>query len=213
MGRFPAFVATTSHSDSSPRLPRHSCVSCRGYRSRGREEVSQVPGVPQCKRAPIRGPGEAQQRVARVWPCWVLASDSATSSPLAEQTAFETHETAHSLPVYASRRRSPDAAQHSVPAGAYPLPGGVLNRWAPIEVSKVDSTFLHLPLPRGFAWRTALLVVPAGAPPTPSQDAAHRRMLAHPRFHGLIAHPNGVDVAGSAYCVLRPIVITSIGSS
>jgi hypothetical protein len=57
-------------------------------------------------------------------------------------------------PVYASRRRSPDAAQHSVPAGGQPWPDGTCTHGAASRTSISTSSSL---LP-DLAWRTPVQV-------------------------------------------------------
>jgi len=69
------------------------------------------------------------------------------------------------LPVYASPRRSPDAAQHSVLDGGQPCPGGTLTRGVALRISTVLRQFSSSP---GFAWRTIVF-------PKPVRESTLRR--------------------------------------
>ncbi len=54
---------------------------------------------------------------------------------LPQRSLSRLNHAAYALPVYTLRRRSPAAAQHSVPAGGQPWPDGTHTRRAAIEIS------------------------------------------------------------------------------
>ena len=84
-----------------------------------------------CARAPLCDPG--------VVPAWLALQT--VMLPSARPTASARHKTrisglyhaAHALAVYASRRRSLDTTQDSLPAGCPPWPGGTFTHGIPIE--------------------------------------------------------------------------------
>ncbi len=91
--------------------------------SGGDGRVSQVPGRPRCVRAVVSSdPGGAAD--ARPSRRRSVACRNGEGVGLPDDEPFGAPYTARTLPVYASRRRLPDAAQHSVPAGGQPWPGG-----------------------------------------------------------------------------------------
>ena len=90
----------------------------------GGAEASQVPGQPLGAR-PALDPGGIRLRPRPLECRWCLPRYEHVDSPVVLSGLIHA---ARALPVYASPRRSPDAAQHSVPAGGQPWPGGILTR-------------------------------------------------------------------------------------
>lgn len=100
-----------------------------------------------CTRAPLLDPGGIEN--AR--PLGVSMRPSAnrrTSAPT--KNISRLNDAARVLPVYASPTGSPQSAQHSVPAGGQPWPGGLLLHRAAAR-SFMSTSWLLLP---GLAWRT-----------------------------------------------------------
>jgi len=91
---------------------------------RGDDRASQVPGEPRCEHAPLHDPGGPTPpgTTART-----LLS-SAKEQDVDSRNGFDFEARSRGLLAPCVRfapRRYPRRTQHSVPAGAYPLPGGV----------------------------------------------------------------------------------------
>jgi hypothetical protein len=100
--------------------------------------------------------------------------------PAQKDTISGLHHAAHGLAVYASRRRSPDAAQDSLPAGRLTLagrdrPAGSLQEFR----CQFDPLAVHLLLPQASpgARRVAPGGYPPGAPTDPDVRVSRIRLL------------------------------------
>ena len=107
---------------------------CRRAHTLISKEAERPPRFPDnsCAHAPLYDPG----RISR--PNHAAARCSLPRTKwrrLLQKRLSRLNHAACTLPVYTLRRRSPDAAQHSVPAGGQPWPGGTLTRGVAIEIS------------------------------------------------------------------------------
>jgi hypothetical protein len=100
---------------------------------RGVARISRVPGQPlgTCSALRLRWPPHPTTR------CVGCCLPRLSRRRLHEFCLSKLNHAACTLPVYASPRRSPAAAQHSVPAGGQPWPGGTLTRGVALRVSDV----------------------------------------------------------------------------
>lgn len=106
-------------------------------------------------RAPLSGPEEAATPKAMQASRCGLPLDRSVGPP----TGFllsGLHHAAHELAVYASRRASPHAAQHSLPTGGLPWSGGTRTRRENSGGFVVVLRFVSPSTspPPGLAWRT-----------------------------------------------------------
>ena len=160
--QFPPIIGTTKHSDSPSPVPRSSVAFASRYRRLhskvrtpqrasaahhgtsleafavpprrsfgGDDGASQVPEGPPvnvpCSLTPVGPDARPMRRHGCCLP------PVKRRRPLTTKLISELSHTAHSLAVYASRRRLPDAAQDSLPAAGQLCRAGLAARWVPLK--------------------------------------------------------------------------------
>lgn len=163
------------HSDSSWPISLPRSYSARDTASRGLFAPATVPSGPHRRPGPglrwtyavVRSRGRRPPRFLDIpWARAPLFDPDGTPAPdhsahrcglpqlskrrLPRHNLSRLNHAARTLPVYASPRRSLDAAQHSVPDGGQPCPDGPLTRKDAKRISMSTAS----PSSPGLAWRT-----------------------------------------------------------
>jgi hypothetical protein len=120
-GEFPGFIGTMGRSDSLPSVPTGFVSSPVGYRSRGEDRVSQVPGGP-TRACPALRP----RRDLRAWPLRRFGAAFRHHKGVgSRKILFRGSITRPTRSLSTLRSPScPGTTQDSLPAGGQPLPGG-----------------------------------------------------------------------------------------